>query len=97
MASTKDYLYYVLEQLRDLNNISYKPMMGEYLIYLDGVLIGGVYDDRLLLKRVDGNNKYNMEEAIPYDGAKPMYLVAEIDNKLLLEEIILSTYNSLKK
>lgn len=97
MASTKDYLYYVLEQLRDLNNISYKPMMGEYLIYLDGVLIGGVYDDRLLLKRVDGNNKYNMEEAIPYDGAKPMYLVAEIDNKLLLEEIILFTYNSLKK
>ena len=97
MASTKDYLYYVLEQLRDLNNISYKPMMGEYLIYLDGVLIGGVYDDRLLLKRVDGNNKYNMEEAIPYDGAKPMYLVGEIDNKLLLEEIILSTYNSLKK
>ena len=89
MASTKDYLYYVLEQLRDLNNISYKPMMGEYLIYLDGVLIGGVYDDRLLLKRVDGNNKYNMEEAIPYDGAKPMYLVADIDNKLLLEEIIL--------
>ena len=97
MSSTKDYLYYVLEQLRDLNNISYKPMMGEYLIYVDGVLIGGLYDDRLLVKKVEGNHKYNMEDNIPYDGAKPMYLVSEIDNKSLLEEIILSTYNSLKK
>ena len=55
-------------------------MMGEYLLYHEGKLFGGIYDDRLLVKIVDSNKKYDMQEALPYDGAKAMYLVDEVDN-----------------
>ena len=91
MASTKEYKDYVLEQLSICENISYRPMMGEYLLYLDGKLFGGIYDDRLLVKKVKTNSKYNMGEAIPYDGAKAMYLVSDLDNLDLLRDIILDT------
>ena len=94
MASTKEYKDYILEQLSSLNDINYKPMMGEYLLYYKGVLFGGIYDDRLLVKRVEGNKKYDMEESIPYENAKPMYLV-DVDNKELLKEIVLNTYKDL--
>ena len=97
MATTKDYRDFVLEQLNLLDNISCKSMMGEYLLYYNGVLFGGIYDDRLLVKIVDNNKKYNMQEAIPYNGAKPMYLVDDVDNQELLRDIILDTYKSLKK
>ena len=96
MATTKDYKNYVLEQL-NLDNITYKPMMGEYLLYYKGVLFGGIYDNRLLVKIVDANKKYNMEEATPYKGAKTMYLVKDIDNQELLNDIVLSTYQDLNK
>ena len=96
MPSTKEYKDYVLEQLRKADNISYRPMMGEFLLYKDGILIGGIYDDRLLIKITKNNKKYNMEESIPYPGTKKMYLVNEIDNALLLKEIIEVTYNDLK-
>ena len=96
MSSTKEYKEYILEQLRDVDNISYRPMMGEFLLYKDGILIGGIYDDRLLIKITKNNKKYNMEESIPYPGAKHMYLVKEIDNLILLKEIIEVTYNDLK-
>lgn len=66
-------------------------MMGEYLLYNNGILFGGIYDNRLLVKIVDSNKKYNMQEAIPYNGAKPMYLVDNIDNKEVLKEIVLDT------
>ena len=95
MASTKEYRDFVLEQLN--NKITYKPMMGEYLLYYDGILFGGIYDDRLLVKIVDSNKKYNMPEAIPYTGAKPMYLVDDVDNQDTLKDIILDTYKDLKK
>jgi TfoX/Sxy family transcriptional regulator of competence genes len=97
MASTKDYRDYILEQLSSLNNITCKPMMGEYLLYYDGILFGGIYDDRLLVKRVDNNKKYNMEESIPYENAKPMYLVDDVDNQDTLKEIVIDTYKDLKK
>ncbi|MBR1718201.1 MAG: TfoX/Sxy family protein [Bacilli bacterium] len=97
MATTKDYRNFVLEQLNLLDNITCKSMMGEYLLYYNGVLFGGIYDDRLLVKIVDNNKKYNMQEAIPYNGAKPMYLVDDVDNQELLRDIILDTYKSLKK
>ena len=97
MATTKDYKDYVLDQLNILDNITYKPMMGEYLLYYKNVLFGGIYDDRLLVKIVNSNKKYNMQESIPYDKAKPMYLVNDIDNKEKLREIILDTYNDLIK
>ena len=75
MATTKDYRDFILEQLSLLDNITCKSMMGEYLLYYNGLLFGGIYDDRLLVKTVDSNKKYNMQESIPYESAKPMYLV----------------------
>ena len=97
MATTKEYRNFVLEQLNILDNITYKPMMGEYLLYYNGVLFGGIYDDRLLIKIVETNKKYNMKEAIPYDGAKTMYLVEDVDNQDWLKEIVLNTYKGLIK
>ena len=84
-----------MEQLNSLNNITYKSMMGEYLLYYNGVLFGGIYDDRLLVKIVNGNKKYNMQESIPYEGAKPMYLIDDVDNSESLENIVLDTYKCL--
>ncbi|MDO5555254.1 MAG: TfoX/Sxy family protein [Clostridia bacterium] len=95
MATTKEYKNFVLEQLDLLKNISYKSMMGEYLLYNNNVLFGGIYDDRLLVKIVDSNKKYNMQEQIPYDGAKPMFLVDNIDNKDILKEIVINTCRDL--
>ncbi len=97
MATTKEYKDFVLEQLSLLDNITCKPMMGEYLLYYNGILFGGIYDDRLLVKIVDSNKKYQMEEAIPYETGKPMYLVEDIDNVDTLKEIVLDTYKDLKK
>ena len=97
MATTKEYKDFILEQLNILNDITCKPMMGEYLLYYKGILFGGIYDDRLLVKIVDTNKKYNMEEAIPYETAKPMYLVEDVDNIDTLIDIITDTYEGLKK
>ena len=96
MATTKEYKDYIIEQLTILDNITYKPMMGEYLLYYNGILFGGIYDNRLLVKIVDNNKKYNMQESIPYKGAKPMYLV-DLDNQEELRNIVIDTYNALKK
>ena len=94
MATKKATLDFILEQLSLLDGITYRPMMGEYLLYYNDVLFGGIYDDRLLVKIVDSNKKYNMEESIPYEGAKPMYLVKDLD---ILKEIVLDTCKGLKK
>ena len=97
MATTKDYRDFILEQLSSLDNITCKSMMGEYLLYYNGVLFGGIYDDRLLVKIVDNNKKYNMQESIPYESAKPMFLVDDVDNKEVLRGIVLDTYKDLNK
>ena len=97
MATTRDYRDFILEQLNLLDNITCKSMMGEYLLYYNGLLFGGIYDDRLLVKIVDSNKKYNMQESIPYESAKPMYLVDDIDNQELLRSIVLDTCKDLKK
>ena len=97
MATTKDYKEFILDELSLLDNITCKPMMGEYLLYYNGVLFGGIYDDRLLVKIVNNNSKYHMEEVIPYDNAKPMYLVDDVDDKELLKDIVIDTYNGLVK
>ena len=96
MASTKDYKDYILEELYLLDSITCKPMMGEYILYYNGIIFGGIYDDRLLVKRNDNNKKYNMKEVIPYKNAKPMYLVEDVDNSELLKEIVLDTYKGVK-
>ena len=97
MATTKDYKDYILEQLNILDNITCKSMMGEYLLYYNGLLFGGIYDDRLLVKKVDNNKKYNMQESIPYESAKPMYLVDDVDDKEKLKDIVIDTCKDLKK
>ena len=91
MATSKEYKDFILEQLNLLDNITCKPMMGEFLLYYNGVLFGGIYDNRLLVKIVDTNQKYNMEEQLPYETAKPMYLVDDVDNKEMLKEIVIET------
>ena len=97
MATTKDYRDFILEQLGLLENITCKAMMGEYLLYYNDILFGGIYDDRLLVKIVDSNKEYNMQESIPYDGAKPMYLVDDVDNQETLKDIVLDTCKGLNK
>ena len=96
MASSKEYRDFILEELSLLDNITYKPMMGEYLLYYNGVLFGGIYDDRFLVKKTINNKKYNMEESIPYTNAKPMYLVSDVDDKELLRKTVIDTYEDLK-
>ena len=97
MATTKDYRDFILEQLNLLDNITCKSMMGEYLLYYNGILFGGIYDDRLLVKIVDNNKKYNMQESIPYESAEPMYLVDDVDNQEVLRDIVLDTCKDLRK
>ena len=97
MATTKEYRDYILEQLSLLEEIIYKPMMGEYLLYYNKILFGGIYDDRLLIKKVESNKKYNMKEAIPYKNAKPMYFVEDVDNQETLRDIIIDTCKDLSK
>ena len=89
MTSTKEYLEYVLEQLSELNDISYRAMMGEYIIYYQGRVIGGIYDDRFLVKNTK-KARALMPDApleIPYEGAKGMLLVENIENKAFLKEL----------
>lgn len=95
MSTTKNYRDFVLEQLNILDNITCKSMMGEYLLYYNGILFGGIYNDRLLVKIVESNKKYNMQESIPYENAKPMYLVYDIDDQETLKKIILDTCKDL--
>ena len=96
MASTKEYRDYILEQLSLVPGITCRPMMGEFLLYADGVLFGGIYDDRLLVKITPGNGEFGMSEALPYEGAKKMYLVDEVDDRERLAEIISATVDGLK-
>ena len=97
MASSKDYLEFVLEQLSELSDISYRAMMGEYIIYYQGRVIGGIYDDRFLVKETK-NAKALMPDApleIPYEGAKAMLLVEDIENKAFLKELFESMVDEL--
>ena len=96
MSSTKNYKDFILDELSILDNISYKPMMGEYLLYYNGMLFGGIYDNRLLIKKTNSNQKYNLTEEVPYESAKPMYSLDNIDNKEILKNIIIDTYKDLK-
>lgn len=95
MATTKEYRDFVVEQLDLLEEITCRAMMGEYLLYYKGILFGGIYNGRVLVKIVESNKKYNMPEQIPYKGAKPMYFVEDIDNKERLKEIVMETYKDL--
>lgn len=95
MPTSKEYRDLILDKLDLLENISYKSMMGEYLLYYNKILFGGIYDNRLLIKIVETNKDYNLKEEIPYENAKPMYFVENIENKEFLKEIIINTCISL--
>ena len=97
MATSKEYKNFILEQLDLLDNITCRSMMGEFLLYYNDVLFGGIYDNRLLVKIVNTNKKYNMQEQIPYESAKPMYFVDDVDDKEVLKEIVIETCKGLKK
>lgn len=90
MASSKEYLDFVLEQLSDLDGITFRPMMGEYLLYVDGRLAGGVYDNRLLVKPVPSAAAYVGEPVyqLPYEGAKPMLFVENMDDRAWLAGLL---------
>ena len=94
MASSKEFLQFILEQLCSLGDISYKPMMREYIIYYRGKIVGGIYDNRLLVKKTKSVLEL-MSAAIcdfPYEGAKEMLLVDEIDNKEFLKKLFETMY-----
>lgn len=97
MASSKDYLEFVLEQLSDLDGISHRAMMGEYIIYYRGKVAGGIYNNRFLVKPVEAAKKL-MPEApyeLPYKGAKEMLLVENLDNRAFLAELLDSMYDEI--
>ena len=97
MASSKDYLHFILEQLSDLDDISYLSMMGDYILYYHGKIIGGIYDDRLLVKKTRSALEC-MPAAVcdfPYEGAKEMLLVEEVDNKEFLTKLFEAMYDEL--
>ena len=97
MASSKEYLDFILEQLSELEGIAYRAMMGEYIIYYHGKIVGGIYDDRLLVKPVKSAIEYmsNAEYELPYDGAKEMLLVSDVDNKEFLTGLFETMYDEL--
>lgn len=97
MATTKEYKDYILEQLSLCENITCRAMMGEYLLYTNGKLFGGIYDNRFLVKPTE-SAKARMPEAkeeLPYEGAKPMLLVEEVENKQFLKDLVDTMYNDL--
>ncbi len=97
MASSLEYVQFVVEQLSELENISYRKMFGEYVVYYNGKVIGGVYDNRFLVKITKSGKKLceNFEEQIPYEGAKPMLFVSELDDKILLKNLLEQTWQEL--
>lgn len=97
MASSHDYLKYILEQLSELNDISYRAMMGEFILYYRGKVVGGIYDDRLLVKPVKSAISYMRAPTyeVPYEGAKEMLLVDDVDNKKYLSDLFMAMYDEL--
>lgn len=97
MASSKEYLDFILEQLSDLDEITYRPMMGEYILYYRGKLIGGIYDDRFLVKPVKSavTMMPDARMELPYDGAKEMLLVDNVDDREFLQKIVRAMYPEL--
>lgn len=97
MASSKEYLEFILGQLSELEDITYRTMMGEFIIYYRGKVVGGIYDDRLLVKPVKSAIRYmpTATYELPYDGAKEMLLVDELDNKKFLVELFNAMYEEI--
>ena len=99
MPSSKDYLDFILEQLSPLSNITYRPMMGEYILHYQGKVFGGIYDNRFLVKITKSSTALlpNASKELPYPGAKEMLLVDELEDKEFLAKLIKSMYAELSK
>ncbi len=95
MASSKDYLAYVLELLREVEGITYKKMMGEYMLYKDDILFGGVYDNRFLIKKTKSLENSGLKEQIPYPSAKSMFLIDSEDPDEI-KRLVLLAINDLR-
>lgn len=97
MASSKAYLDFILEQLSGLDGITCKQMMGEYILYLRGRIFGGIYDDRFLVKPTRSAMAMmpDAERELPYEGAKEMLLVDNVDNREFLSELLTAMYDEL--
>lgn len=97
MASSQNYLEFILEQLSGLNDITYRQMMGEYIIYYRDKIVGGIYDDRFLVKPVKSARE-KMPDApmqLPYEGAKEMILVDNVDNRDFLTDLVSAMFDEL--
>ena len=97
MPSSKEYLEYVMDQLSGLQDVAYKAMMGEYIIYYRGKIVGGIDDDRFLVKPVKAalTMMPDAEMEIPYEGAKEMILVDDVENRSFLTELLENMYDEL--
>lgn len=97
MASSKAYLDFILEQLSELEEITYRAMMGEYILYYQGKIVGGIYDDRLLVKPTKSAVSYITDASfeLPYEGAKEMLLVDNVDSKEYLMGLFEAMYDEL--
>lgn len=97
MASSRGYLDFILEQLFELEEITYRAMMGEYILYYRGKIVGGIYDDRLLVKPVKSAISLMPDATyeLPYEGAKEMLLVDDVDNKDFLTQLFNAMYDEL--
>ena len=97
MASSKEYLDFILEQLSEPDDVSHRAMMGEYIIYYRGKVVGGIYDDRFLVKltKTAAAMMPNADIELPYEGAKEMLLVDEVDNREFLRGLLEAMYEEL--
>lgn len=97
MASSKEYLDFILEQLSELDDVTYHAMMGEYIIYYRGKIVGGIYDDRFLVKLTKSAAAMmpDADRELPYEGAKKMFLVDNVENKEFLRELLETMYDEL--
>ena len=97
MASSKGYLEFILEQLSELDEITYKAMMGEYIIYYRSKIVGGIYDDRFLVKNIKAavDKMPDADLELPYEGAKKMLLVDDVDSKEFLRDLLEAMYDEL--
>ena len=97
MASSREYLDFILEQLSGLESISCRAMMGEFILYYRGKIVGGIYDDRFLVKPVKSAMKMMLDadREVPYEGAKEMLLVDNVDNREFLTELLTAMYEEL--
>ena len=97
MASSKEYLDFILEQLSELEKITYRSMMGEYIIYYRGKIVGGIYDDRFLVKLTKSAAAMmpDADRELPYEVAKKMLLVDNVENKEFLRELLEAMYEEL--